>query len=104
MPCRYLGPMRRDRHAVAVRVGDEHEVAVTYRDNGTCLTNDYDLIQDPEVIEFKRWVNIDSDLCVEVPFCLSSSQHYVPNGADVMVVPITIRITGDKVEISGGTE
>ena len=64
--------------------------------------SDLCLVQDPEVIEFKRWVNVSKNY-VEGLFdtyelaCMSAT----PNG---ITAPLTIRITGDKVEISGGTE
>ena len=106
-PCRYLGALGGDVHAIAVRVGGEHEIAVMCRDDGTCINSVSRLIQDPEVIEFKRWVNVYPH---KLGNFFDSQQEAAHNAADDLItiapltIRLTIRITGDKVEISGGTE
>lgn len=64
----------------------------------------FDLIQDPEVIEFKQWVNV-----YEWGVVSHDSRHEALLTSEGCVyvrraVPFTIRIVGDKVEIFGGTE
>lgn len=62
-----------------------------------------DLTQDPETIEFKQWVNVYSCGPSEV-FTKEENARQLACHYCIATVPITVRITGDKVEISGGTE
>lgn len=101
-PCRYIGPLMGERHAIAVSDRYGNEYALTYRDNGLCLSADPHLVQDPEVIDFKYWANIYD--CTGVLHLSKCGALECATGALATAVPIIIRITGDKVEIFGGTE
>lgn len=65
-----------------------------------------DLIQGPEVIEFKRWVNVYPDNG-HIGVHLSHEQAIavaIPHTTVKKGVPVTIRITGNKIVIHGESE
>lgn len=86
--------------------GDEYGPYEWKADGGFLLSgnpSDKDLIQEPEVIEFKRWVNV-SPHYVEGLFDDFRSAAWSASASCLANVLVTIRIVGDKVEIFGGTE
>lgn len=63
-----------------------------------------DIIQEPEVIEFKRWVNVYHDLSGLLHRTEASARAYLDGGAIAIAVPITITKRGDKIVIHGESE
>ena len=67
------------------------------------IESDLDLIQEPEVIEFKRWANVyRGDACMFAS--MRGAEGHAYGHPIAIAVPVTTRIVGDKVEIFGGTE
>ena len=66
--------------------------------------SEFDLIQEPEVIECKRWVNVYEGGFAGSTYEMEAQAQEAKQIDCIATVPLTIRIVGDKVEIFGGTE
>lgn len=99
---RYVGQIAGNRHVIAFRDLDGGEYVETYSSDGLHFIGKR-LIQDPEVIEFKRWVNVYEDVMCG-PHMTREDADIIQSCDRIAAVQLTIRITGDKVEIFGGTE
>lgn len=104
-PGRYVGPLAGNRHIVAFKeLLSDSEYAMSYRNDGICLGAGPHLIQDPEVIEWTEYHVVYNKLNVS----RYNEREFARAGrgaaCNAPIVPVTYRITGDKVEIFGGTE
>ena len=107
--CRFLSKLKGgDRCAVAILEPNGIEYVHAYLADGRPFNNPASsvmrLIQEPEVIEFKRWVNVYED----GNFRSHDSPEYALGiagaGAVAKCVPIIVRITGNKIVIHGESE
>ena len=100
---RYVGPIAADKHVVAFADGQGGEYIEVYRSDGSHHAG-WRLIQEPEVIEFKRWVNVYHDLTGLLHRTEANARAYADSRAIAIAVPITITKCGDKIVIHGESE
>lgn len=107
-PCRFLEKLEglRGAYAAAVAIrGNEyvHDYTVDGRFMNDPSNPDYCLIQEPEVIEFKRWVNVYGDR-IGGSYVTRQMSDVYEDSCRIAAVPIIVRITGNKIVIHGESE